>query len=165
MQRGKLGEADRTPRWPGSPASSRLDELADVDLVVEAVVEELSVKRALFADLDEICKPGAVLATTTSSLPVIECAAATARQADVIGMHFFNPAAMMKLVEVVSTVATAADVAATALAVRAPLGKQPVQLRRPGRIHRQRAAVPLSQRRGEDAARRTTRTARTSTRR
>ena len=93
-----------TPRWPGSRGSARLDDLADVDLVVEAVVEELSVKQALFATLDEICKPGAVLATTTSSLPVIDVAAATSRPADVVGLHFFNPAPVMKLVEVVRTV-------------------------------------------------------------
>ena len=100
-----------------------------MDLVVEAVVEELSVKQALFANLDEICKPGAVLATTTSSLPVIECAAATTRQSDVVGMHFFNPATVMSLVEVVSTVATAPEVAATATAVCHPAGQAPGQLR------------------------------------
>jgi 3-hydroxybutyryl-CoA dehydrogenase len=61
----------------------------------------------VFAALDEVCKPGAILTTTTSSLPVVECAVATARPADVIGMHFFNPAPVMKLVEVVSTVTTA----------------------------------------------------------
>ena len=119
VQRGKLTEADRDAALARITGSTRLDDLASVDLVIEAVVEELSVKQALFSNLDEICKPGAVLATTTSSLPVIECAAATSRQADVIGMHFFNPAAVMQLVEVVSTVSTAADVEATALAVSA----------------------------------------------
>ena len=97
--------------------TARLDDLADADLVIEAVVEELSVKQALFATLDEICRPGAVLATTTSSLPVIDCAAATSRPDDVVGLHFFNPAPVMKLVEVVRTVSTAEDVVATARAV------------------------------------------------
>ncbi|HEX2903729.1 MAG TPA: 3-hydroxybutyryl-CoA dehydrogenase [Jatrophihabitans sp.] len=127
VQRGKLSEAERDAALARISGSHRLDDLASVDLVVEAVVEELSVKQALFSNLDEICKPGAVLATTTSSLPVIECAAATQRQSDVIGMHFFNPAAIMQLVEVVSTVSTAPDVAATALAVSARLGKHPVR--------------------------------------
>ncbi len=127
VQRGKLGAEARDEALTHVSGSTRLDDLATVDLVVEAVVEELSVKQALFANLDEICKPGAVLATTTSSLPVIECAAATSRQADVIGMHFFNPASVMKLVEVVSTVATAADVEATALEVTERLGKHPVR--------------------------------------
>ena len=84
---------------------------ADVDLAVEAVAEDLEVKRQLFATLDKVCKPGAVLATTTSSLPVVACARATSRPQDVIGMHFFNPAPAMKLVEVVRTVLTADDVA------------------------------------------------------
>ena len=98
-----------------------------MQLVVEAVVEDLSVKQALFANLDDICAPGTVLATTTSSLPVIECAAATSRPSDVIGMHFFNPAAIMKLVEVVSTVSTAADVEATVLDVTRKIGKHAVR--------------------------------------
>ena len=96
-RRGRPGR--RLGRVTGT---TTLDDLADVDLVVEAVVEELGVKQALFANLGEIAKPGAVLATTTSSLPVIECAKATGRPADVVGMHFFNPAQVMKLVEVVS---------------------------------------------------------------
>ncbi|MGW0608961.1 3-hydroxyacyl-CoA dehydrogenase family protein [Streptomyces sp. NPDC002788] len=89
------------------------DDFAGVDLAVEAVAEDLEVKRQLFASLDKVCKPGAILATTTSSLPVVACARATARPQDVIGMHFFNPAPAMKLVEVVRTVLTADDVHAT----------------------------------------------------
>ncbi len=126
VQRGKLTEDERDAARARVTGSSRLEDLAGVDLVVEAVVEQLSVKQALFANLDEICKPGAVLATTTSSLPVIECAAATTRQAEVVGMHFFNPATVMSLVEVVSTVATSPEVAATAVAVCQQLGKHPV---------------------------------------
>ena len=78
------------------------------------------------ADLDRICKPGAVLATTTSSLPVVAMAAATERPADVIGMHFFNPAPIMKLVEVVTTVETADDVTATVVDLTRKVGKHPV---------------------------------------
>jgi 3-hydroxybutyryl-CoA dehydrogenase len=127
VQRGKLTAEDRDQALARVTGSARLDDLAPMDLVVEAVVEEISVKQALFANLDEICRPGAILATTTSSLPVIQCAAATSRQADVIGLHFFNPATVMGLVEVVSTVATAADVEASALAVCERLGKHPVR--------------------------------------
>ncbi|MEV5319188.1 3-hydroxybutyryl-CoA dehydrogenase [Streptomyces sp. NPDC052687] len=94
------------------PAGS-YDAFADVDLAVEAVAEDLEVKRQLFTALDKVCKPGAILATTTSSLPVVACARATSRPQDVIGMHFFNPAPAMKLVEVVRTVLTADDVHAT----------------------------------------------------
>lgn len=103
------------------------DDLADVDLVVEAIVEELGAKQDLFRTLDKVCKPGAILATTTSSLPVIECAVVTSRPQDVIGMHFFNPAAVMKLVEVVSTVSTAAEVTATVVDLTSRLGKHPVR--------------------------------------
>ncbi|MGY1592588.1 3-hydroxyacyl-CoA dehydrogenase family protein [Geodermatophilus sp. SYSU D00708] len=124
--RGRLEETARDEALGRVTASTSLDDLADVDLVIEAVVEHLGVKQALFANLGEICKPGAVLATTTSSLPVIECAQASGRPADVVGLHFFNPAPVMKLVEVVSTIATAPDVAATAHAVARALGKHPV---------------------------------------
>ena len=91
--------------------------------MVEAIAEDLRVKTTLFENLDEICKPGAILATTTSSLPIISCAMATKRPQDVIGMHFFNPAPVMRLVEVVSTVATADDVAETVRALCAEVGK------------------------------------------
>ncbi|CAA9396430.1 MAG: 3-hydroxybutyryl-CoA dehydrogenase; 3-hydroxyacyl-CoA dehydrogenase [uncultured Pseudonocardia sp.] len=124
--RGRLTEGARDATLARITGTTRLEDLADADLVIEAVAEELDVKRAVFAALDEICKPGAVLATTTSSLPVIECAAATARPSDVLGMHFFNPAPVMKLVEVVSTISTAPEVAATALALCQRIGKVPV---------------------------------------
>ncbi|WP_328535864.1 3-hydroxyacyl-CoA dehydrogenase family protein [Streptomyces sp. NBC_00344] len=108
-----------------TPAGS-LDAFADVDLAVEAVAEDLAVKQQLFETLDKVCKEGAVLATTTSSLPVIACARATTRPQDVIGMHFFNPAPAMKLVEVVRTVLTSDDVHATVREVCAKVRKHPV---------------------------------------
>jgi 3-hydroxyacyl-CoA dehydrogenase len=126
VQRGKATEADRDAALAKITGSTRLDDLAEVDIVVEAVVEDLHVKQALFENLDEICKPGAILATTTSSLPVIECASATKRPQDVIGMHFFNPAQVMKLVEVVHTVSTADDVLATVQDLCVKIGKHPV---------------------------------------
>jgi 3-hydroxybutyryl-CoA dehydrogenase len=127
VQRGKLAEADREAALGRITGTTKLDELAGVQLVVEAVVEDLAVKQTLFSNLDDICAPGTVLATTTSSLPVIECAAATTRPGDVIGMHFFNPAAIMKLVEVVSTVSTTAEVEATVLDVTRRIGKHAVR--------------------------------------
>ncbi|MFD7707263.1 3-hydroxyacyl-CoA dehydrogenase family protein [Streptomyces sp. NPDC059785] len=108
-----------------TPAGS-YEAFADVDLAVEAVAEDLEVKRQLFAAFDKVCKPGAVLATTTSSLPVVACARATSRPQDVIGMHFFNPAPAMKLVEVVRTVLTADDVHATVREVCSKIRKHPV---------------------------------------
>ncbi|MFF2062236.1 3-hydroxyacyl-CoA dehydrogenase family protein [Streptomyces sp. NPDC058200] len=108
-----------------TPAGS-LDAFAEVDLAIEAVAEDLEIKRQLFATLDKVCRPGAVLATTTSSLPVVACARATSRPQDVIGMHFFNPAPAMKLVEVVRTVLTADEVHATAREVSTAVRKHPV---------------------------------------
>jgi 3-hydroxybutyryl-CoA dehydrogenase len=121
--RGKLTEAERDAALGRVTWSTTLEHLADVDLAVEAVVEELSVKKALFATLDEICKPGVLLATSTSSLPVIELAMATGRPADVLGLHFFNPAPIMALVEVVRTIRTSPEAVAAARALLAGLGK------------------------------------------
>ncbi len=95
--------------------------------MIEAIAEDLSIKAELFRDLDKVCKAGAILATTTSSLPIIDLAAVTERPEDVIGMHFFNPAQVMRLVEVVHTVATAPDVVATVVDLSVKVGKHPVQ--------------------------------------
>ena len=126
IQRGKLEEEAREATLARLTGTTRLDDLAEADLVVEAVVEDLAVKTTLFENLDEICRPGAILATTTSSLPIISCAIATKRPQDVVGLHFFNPAPVMSLVEVVSTVTTADDVHETAVALCSTLDKVPV---------------------------------------
>jgi 3-hydroxybutyryl-CoA dehydrogenase len=126
VAKGRLSESDRDGVLGRLRAATEFDELADCDLVIEAVAEELAVKREVFGALDKAVKPGAVLATTTSSLPVIECAAATSRPAEVVGLHFFNPAPVMKLVEVVRTISTADDVVATADALCRAVGKHPV---------------------------------------
>ncbi|GAB2682373.1 3-hydroxyacyl-CoA dehydrogenase family protein [Thalassiella azotivora] len=126
VQRGKLTEDARDAALGRLTGTTDLEDLRDVDLVVEAVVEDLAVKQALFENLDEICRPGAILATTTSSLPVIECASATSRPQDVVGMHFFNPAQIMRLVEVVHTVSTADDVVATVQDLCGRIGKHAV---------------------------------------
>ncbi|HVK24840.1 MAG TPA: 3-hydroxybutyryl-CoA dehydrogenase [Actinokineospora sp.] len=126
VAKGKLSEVDRDGIIGRISPAVEFEELADCDLVIEAVAEELAVKQAVFGALDEVVKPGAILATTTSSLPVIECAAATSRPSDVVGLHFFNPAPIMKLVEIVETISTADDVIATAHALCEKVGKVPV---------------------------------------
>ena len=123
IQRGKLEEPARPEVLDRLTGSTSLDDLANVDVVVEAIAEDLHIKTVLFENLDEICKQGAILATTTSSLPVISLAKATSRPQDVVGMHFFNPAPVMKLVEVVSTVSTGDDVAETTRALCGTIGK------------------------------------------
>ncbi|MFF5932903.1 3-hydroxyacyl-CoA dehydrogenase family protein [Streptomyces sp. NPDC012508] len=126
VDKGRMtGEARDETLARITPAGS-LDAFAEVDLAVEAVAEDLAIKQELFARLDKICKQGAVLATTTSSLPVVACARATSRPQDVIGMHFFNPAPAMKLVEIVRTVLTADDVHATVREVTTKIRKHPV---------------------------------------
>ncbi|MEU0101243.1 3-hydroxybutyryl-CoA dehydrogenase [Streptomyces sp. NPDC006267] len=126
VTKGRLTAEARDEALARITAAGSLDAFAEVDLAVEAVAEDLEIKQQLFAALDKVCRPGAVLATTTSSLPVVAIARATARPEDVIGMHFFNPAPAMKLVEVVRTVLTADDVHATVRAVCAKIRKHPV---------------------------------------
>ncbi|MCG7525774.1 3-hydroxybutyryl-CoA dehydrogenase [Streptomyces sp. OfavH-34-F] len=126
VAKGRLTEEARDETLARITPAASLDAFAGVDLAVEAVAEDLAVKRQLFATLDKVCRPGAVLATTTSSLPVVEIARATGRPEDVVGMHFFNPAPAMKLVEVVRTVLTADDVHATVHEVCLKVRKHPV---------------------------------------
>ena len=123
IERGKLDQDGKSAVIERLIASTEREALGDVDIVVEAIAEELEIKLELFGDLDRICKPGAILATTTSSLPITQLANATSRPESVIGMHFFNPAPVMKLVEVVTTELTAADVDETTKALCASVGK------------------------------------------
>jgi 3-hydroxybutyryl-CoA dehydrogenase len=104
-----------------------IGDLADCDLVIEAIVEELPAKRQLFADLDRLLSQDAVLATNTSALSVTEIAAATSRPQRVVGMHFFNPAPLLPLVEIVRTELTADDAYETAYGFAERLGKTPIR--------------------------------------
>ncbi|ANY79473.1 3-hydroxyacyl-CoA dehydrogenase [Microvirga ossetica] len=126
---GRLTAAARDERSRLIDYGVGLDTLSDRDLVVEAVFEDLEVKRALFRDLDAIPKPGTILATNTSYLDISLIADATSRPADVVGLHFFSPANVMKLLEIVRTDATADDVVATGLALAKRLRKIPVVCR------------------------------------
>ena len=117
-------KADVMTRWQGSTSYGAL---VDADLVIEAVFEDLSVKKAVFAELDRVCKAGAVLATNTSYLDIDAIAASISRPADVIGLHFFSPANIMKLLEVVVPKQVSADVVATAFELAKKLRKTPVR--------------------------------------
>jgi 3-hydroxybutyryl-CoA dehydrogenase len=110
-------------------ATTHLGELVDVDLVIESVVEDLTVKKDLFAELDTICKPDTILATNTSTLPVVEMAMSTGRPELVCGIHFFNPAPAMTLVEVVRPITASDDTVASAVAFAAACGKDPVEVK------------------------------------
>ncbi len=103
-----------------------LNEFSDRDLVIEAIIENLDAKRELFGKLDKIVQSGAVLASNTSSLPIIEMAAATGRQEQVAGIHFFNPAPVMKLVEIVRTISTSNETVESLREFAKSLGKTPI---------------------------------------
>ena len=107
-------------------ATDALADLADCDLVIENVVEDLAVKKDLLAELGALVQPSAILATNTSTLPVVELAVASGRPDKVVGIHFFNPAPLMKLVEIVTPLTASADTVATATAFAQALGKDTV---------------------------------------
>ena len=126
VSRGKLDQADADAINARVSATADLDALADCDLVLESVVEDLDVKKQLFAELDPIVKDGAILATNTSTLPVVEMAVETGRPERVVGVHFFNPAPAMSLVEVIRTLVTSDETVAEAVAFAEACGKGPV---------------------------------------
>ena len=106
VKKGRLDESTAAETRARVSAVTALDELAACDLVLESIVEDLAVKRELFGDLDRVCAPGAILATNTSTLPIVDMAMVTQRPDRVCGIHFFNPAPAMSLVEVVPAITT-----------------------------------------------------------
>ncbi|GAB2454969.1 3-hydroxyacyl-CoA dehydrogenase NAD-binding domain-containing protein [Comamonas humi] len=124
--KGVLSAAEVEARLARIQPTLDLAAFADADLVIEAVFEDMEVKRAVFAQLDRICKPGAILATNTSRLNIDEIAAVTQRPQDVIGLHFFSPAHVMKLLEVVRGARTSDEVIAGCMRMAAAIGKIPV---------------------------------------
>jgi 3-hydroxybutyryl-CoA dehydrogenase len=127
VDKERLAAGDRDAALARLRTTTSLGDLAGCDLVIEAIVEELDAKRELFAELDRICAPDAILATNTSALSVTEIAAATQRPERVVGMHFFNPAPLLPLVEIVRTEHTADDVVDAAYDWAERAGKQPVR--------------------------------------
>ncbi len=127
VEKGQLEQGARDDAVARLSLTTDLDELAGCDLVIEAIVEELAPKRELFAELDRICRPDAVLATNTSALSVTEIAGATARPERVVGMHFFNPAPLMPLVEIVRAELTAERPFEAAYAFGERIGKTPIR--------------------------------------
>jgi 3-hydroxyacyl-CoA dehydrogenase len=126
VSRGSLSEDAKAGRMALFAPTTDYADLADCDLIIEAVFEDMAVKKEVFSKLDAIAKPTAVLATNTSYLDVNEIAASTSRPQDVLGLHFFSPANVMKLLEIVRGSRTTPDVLATALAVAKRIGKVPV---------------------------------------
>jgi 3-hydroxybutyryl-CoA dehydrogenase len=129
VERGKLEQADADAVLGRVSATSKLADLADCDLVIESVVEDLAIKKDLFAELDGIVKPDAILATNTSTLPVIEMAVQTKRPDKVCGVHFFNPAPAMSLVEIVRPLTASDETIAAVREFASACGKNPVEVK------------------------------------
>ena len=127
VEKGRMTQDARDAALARLTLTADLRELADCDLVIEAVLEELDLKQQVFAELDRICRPDAVLATNTSALSVAEIADATERPERVVGMHFFNPAPVLPLVEIVRAPRSSSEAVDTAYAWAERAGKQPVR--------------------------------------
>lgn len=124
VERGKISAPDRDAAWGKIRGTTHLEDFSVCDLVIEAVVEYLDEKKKVFVSLDKICPPSAILASNTSSLPIIEMAAVTKRPEKVLGLHFFNPVAVMPLLEMVRTILTSEETYKTARAFGEGLGKK-----------------------------------------
>jgi len=127
VEKGKMTAADRDALLGRIRGSVTLDDLAAADFVVEAATEKQDIKFQLFRDLDRICKPGVILATNTSSIPIGRIAAQTQRPDKVIGMHFMNPVPVMKLVEVIPGIATSEETFKVTWALSEKFGKTPAK--------------------------------------
>lgn len=128
VEKAKLSEDERDTIVARVTATTNLESLKDCDLVIESVVEDVAVKKELFADLDRVVQEGAILATNTSTLPVVEMAIETNRPDKVCGIHFFNPAPMMSLVEVVRPLTASDETIATAMEFATACGKTAVEV-------------------------------------
>ncbi|MEQ8155739.1 MAG: 3-hydroxybutyryl-CoA dehydrogenase [Clostridiaceae bacterium] len=126
--KGKISEEEKDAILSRISGTTDLNAAADCDLVVEAAVENMKIKREIFAELDAICKPETILASNTSSLSITEVAAATKRPDKVIGMHFFNPAPIMKLVEIIRGMATSNETFEAVKSISVAMGKEPVEV-------------------------------------
>ena len=127
VEKGKLDGADREAAKARLSETTRLEDLADCDIVIEAIVENLETKNETFAALDRVCKPETIFCSNTSSLTITEMSASTTRPDRFAGLHFFNPVPVMKLVEVVRTIATSKETEDTVFEFAKSLGKEPIR--------------------------------------
>lgn len=142
VEKGSLTEAAKNEIQGRLKGTTRLEDLKDCDVIVEAIVEQLPAKRELFNALDAICPPSTIFASNTSSIPIIEMATATKRPQRFVGLHFFNPVPVMKLVEVVKSIATDTAVYEEIVAFGMKLGKTPVRAKDGGGFIVNRLLVP-----------------------
>jgi 3-hydroxybutyryl-CoA dehydrogenase len=129
VEKGRMSESDLEIAMSMVRGVTDLQQLSECDLVIESVIEDLAVKKELFGELDRVCGPHAILATNTSTLPVVEMAMATGRPEQVCGIHFFNPAPLMGLVEVVRAITTSDETIVAARSFAESCGKSPVEVK------------------------------------
>jgi 3-hydroxybutyryl-CoA dehydrogenase len=129
VAKGKTTEEAKAATMANLIPSTDMKDAADCDIVIEAIVENMDIKGKVFSSLDGICKPGCILATNTSSLPITTIAATTKRPEKVIGMHFMNPVPVMKLVEIIRGLATSDETYAVVKGLSEEIGKTPVEVR------------------------------------
>ena len=127
VEKGKLAAADRDAAKARLKATTELKDLAGCDIIIEAIIENLDLKKETYRDLDRLCKPETIFCSNTSSLTITEMSAATKRPDRFVGLHFFNPVPVMKLVEVVRTIETSAETEKTVLDFARSLGKEPIR--------------------------------------
>ena len=128
VSKGKMTEETKEDILSRISGTTDMNLAADCDLVVEAAIENMKIKKEIFAELDKICKPETILASNTSSLSITEVASATGRPEKVIGMHFFNPAPVMKLVEIIRGMATSQETFDAVKELSVAIGKEPVEV-------------------------------------
>ncbi len=143
VAKGGMEQAAADEAFARIQGSTDISIIADADLVIEAATEDMEAKKALFKELDELCKAETIIATNTSSLSITEIAAATGRPDKVIGMHFFNPVPAMKLVEIIKGLATSEETKETILELTAALGKTPVEVAEAPGFVVNRILIPL----------------------
>jgi len=127
VKKEKISEDDAIATTGRIANTTNFDDIADVDLVIEAVFEDMGVKKEIYKKLEEVTREDVILATNTSSLPIVEIAVSTGRADKIVGMHFFNPAPVMQLVEVIKALTTSDDTAQFAYDFAIALGKEPVK--------------------------------------
>jgi len=143
VQKEKLTADDKTKILSRIKTTTKISDAADSDLVIEAAVENMEIKKKIFKELDEVCKASAILATNTSSLSITEIASSTKRPDKVIGMHFFNPVPMMKLVEIIRGITTSDDVTSAIVKLTKEIGKTPVEVKEAPGFVVNRILVPM----------------------
>ena len=143
VAKGKMTEDEKAAMINGIEFTTQYDKAKDADLIIEAIIESVEVKKTVFRNLDTICPPETIFATNTSSISITEIAAATARADKFIGMHFFNPATVMKLVEVIRGMATSDETFSTVYALAERIGKTPVQVQEAPGFVVNRILIPM----------------------